>query len=242
MKTRFYTIAVALLLICTGADAQVNKSKTRARKPQTAVKRTPAKAASTSGQKAMFCPNNKHPHAIDLGLPSETMWSCCNVDAHSPEQYGGLYALAEVKTKKNYSMPNYRHYNGDEYINNRAMYDFCGTGYDVAHVKWGGDWVMPTHQQFRELFEECTYEWTTINGVSGAKFIGPNGNIIFLPAGGFSNKEQNQSGNYWPCTTYDTMLTHGYYMSMMFSSARRPFLSSYSMRYMGHSVRPVKRR
>lgn len=58
MKSRFYTIAFALLFIFTGANAQVNKSKAKARKSQTAVKRTPSKVPSASGQKAMFCPNN----------------------------------------------------------------------------------------------------------------------------------------------------------------------------------------
>ena len=35
------------------------------------------------------CPDNNHPHLIDLGLPSSTKWSCCNVGASKPEAYGG---------------------------------------------------------------------------------------------------------------------------------------------------------
>lgn len=27
------------------------------------------------------CPDVNHPHMIDLGLPSNTKWSCCNVSA-----------------------------------------------------------------------------------------------------------------------------------------------------------------
>lgn len=36
----------------------------------------------------MLCPDDNHPHAIDLGLPSGTKWACCNVGASKPEEYG----------------------------------------------------------------------------------------------------------------------------------------------------------
>lgn len=31
------------------------------------------------------CPDNNHPHMIDLGLPSGTKWACSNVDTTHPE-------------------------------------------------------------------------------------------------------------------------------------------------------------
>lgn len=37
------------------------------------------------------CPNNSHPHWIDLGLPSGTLWSCCNIGASKPEGCGSLF-------------------------------------------------------------------------------------------------------------------------------------------------------
>ena len=40
----------------------------------------------------LTCPDDHHPHAIDLGLPSGTKWCCCNVGASTPEAYGGNYA------------------------------------------------------------------------------------------------------------------------------------------------------
>ena len=42
------------------------------------------------------CPDNKHPHWIDLGLPSGTLWRCCNEGASKPEVYGGYYEFGEV--------------------------------------------------------------------------------------------------------------------------------------------------
>ena len=33
-----------------------------------------------------------HSRAIDLGLPSGTMWASCNMGATKPEEYGDFYA------------------------------------------------------------------------------------------------------------------------------------------------------
>ena len=37
------------------------------------------------------CPDDHHPHWIDLGLPSGTLWQCCNEGATAPEGYGDYY-------------------------------------------------------------------------------------------------------------------------------------------------------
>ena len=38
-----------------------------------------------ASQSFLTCPDNNHPHMIDLGLPSGTKWACCNVDTEYPE-------------------------------------------------------------------------------------------------------------------------------------------------------------
>ena len=55
---------------------------------------------------------------------------------------------------------------------------------DVAHVKLGGKWRIPTKSEFDELIANCTFSWPTQNGVVGLKVTGPNGASIFLPAAG----------------------------------------------------------
>ena len=47
----------------------------------------------------LICPDDHHPHAIDLGLPSGTKWCCCNVGASTPEGYGGYYAWGETSER-----------------------------------------------------------------------------------------------------------------------------------------------
>ena len=125
----------------------------------------------------------KNHEAVDLGLPSGTKWAACNVGATKPEEYGGYYAWGETEEKEFYDKSTYKFYQDDEYVN--IGEDISGTEYDVAHVKWGGNWYMPTWEEFRELINNCKIEWTTFNGVNGEKFTSKiNGNSIFLPAAG----------------------------------------------------------
>ena len=154
--------------------------------------------------KAQSCPDNNHPHAIDLGLPSGTKWACCNIGAKNPTDCGNYYAWAETEDKSVYSMKSYklsgdgtkygikirlRHLNWHEMKNN------------VAHVQWGNPWQMPTRGQFEEILNNCNPKWTTIKGVSGMMFTGKNGNSIFLPAAGqhsaFSLYSKGVYGYYW---------------------------------------------
>ena len=49
---------------------------------------------------AQSCPDKKHPHAIDLGLPSGTKWACCNVGASKPQASGEYYGWGGVSRSK----------------------------------------------------------------------------------------------------------------------------------------------
>ena len=136
----------------------------------------------------LYCPDYHHPHIIDLGLPSGTKWSCCNIHMGnpSPTNKGGEYAWGETETKDEYSIKTYKHQN--VFIGS----DIAGTQYDVAHVRWGGSWVIPSIDQMNELCDNCTCEWTNENGVYGYKFTSKKNNTsIFLPAKGRFN------GYYW---------------------------------------------
>lgn len=124
-----------------------------------------------------ICPDNNHPHAIDLGLPSGTKWACCNVGASSPEQYGGYYAYGETSEKSVYNEDTY------SYVNIGS--DIAGTSYDVAHVRMGGSWRMPSAVQQHELIGNCTRTFTQQNGVYGILLTGNNGGQLFLPAAGY---------------------------------------------------------
>ena len=176
--------------------------------------------------------------AVDLGLPSGTKWAPCNVGANKPEEYGGYYAWGETEMKETYTVETYQYYENGSYV---SLGDISGTEYDVAHVKWGGKWCMPTADDFNELLANCTSERTTLNGVVGMKFTSNiNGKSIFLPAGGsYLNQYPNGigvDGLYWSATEYEKYNDYAYQLYFATSTFFEP-----GNRYYGHCVRPVIR-
>ena len=167
---------------------------------------------------------------VDLGL--SVKWAGWNVGAYSPEQYGGYYAWGELNEKIDYDSDTYEYI----FIGN----NISGTQYDVARVKWGGNWRMPTLAEYQELIDKCTWTWTTYNGVKGNKVTGPNGNSIFLPAaglcGGTNVYYQGSSGYYWSGTLGESDGADAYFL-LFYDYGFLDMLSN--PRHMGHSVRPV---
>ena len=130
--------------------------------------------------------------AIDLGLPSGTLWASCNVGASSPEQYGNYYAWGELEPKSTYTPENYRWYTGvdtefSKYNSTDELYELEAVD-DVANVEMGGEWRIPTDLQLEELIGNTTSSWATDydgTGVAGVILTSNNnGNSIFLPAAG----------------------------------------------------------
>ena len=188
------------------------------------------------------CPDGNHPHLIDLGLPSGTKWACCNVGADKPEAYGGHYAWGETEEKSVYDWETYKHCDGTSETCHDLGNDIAGTRYDVAHVKWGGSWVMPSKKQQAELIDNCTYDWTTFNGVKGGRFTSKkNGASIFLPAAGLRDYSglgsAGSGGDYWSSTQDPSYTSSAYYLDI--GSGSTGWYGSY--RGIGRSVRPVVR-
>ena len=149
---------------------------------------------------------------VDLGLPSGLKWATCNVGANAPEEYGDYFAWGETQTKSTYDWGTYKWCNGSPYTLTKYCTDSdCGTvdnktvldkEDDAAAVNWGGSWRMPSDDELTELRTECTWTWTTQNGVNGYKVTSTsNGNSIFLPTAGvclYSNLNfAGSEGWYW---------------------------------------------
>lgn len=151
-----------------------------------------------------------------MGLPSGTLWATCNVGASSPEDYGDYFAWGETEPKEVYDWSTYKWCNGNEYTMTKYSADsFYGTvdgkveldpEDDAAYVKWGQLWCMPNYDQLNELKMQCTWSWTTQNGVEGCLVTGPNKNSMFLPAAGFRTGESLISflGDYWSSSLFDS--------------------------------------
>lgn len=176
--------------------------------------------------------------AVDLGLPSGTRWANMNVGATKPEEFGDYYAWGEIETKEEYTWNNYIH--GVYPHCSDIGLDISGTQYDVAHLKWGGKWRMPTYEQCLELINHCGYFHITSNDVFGLMLKGPSRNSIFLPIPGYfinsSVDERNFVAYYWAGSTYNYGVNG--VSTIYFSCIGHPQLTT-CQRFRGCSVRPV---
>ena len=178
-----------------------------------------------------LCPDDNHPHMIDLGLPSGVKWACCNVGATSPEEYGDYFAWGETTPQSEYTYGNCK-------TNGKNIGDISGNPeYDAATANWGGSWRMPTRADMHELMVNCTWTLTTQNGVKGFKVTGSNSNSIFLPAAGASDGsslyDAGNFGTYWSSTPYESDTYFAYFLSFCHP------ICAWQYRCCGFSVRPV---
>ena len=184
---------------------------------------------------AIISANVSAQKAVDLGLPSGTLWADRNVGASSPSDYGDYYAWGETSTKSDYSWDTYSHYDGNWDNCHNIGSNISGSRYDVARQAWGGGWKLPTKAQWEELENRCTWTWTTEGGHSGYKVTGPNGNSIFLPAAGASSYGVGSYGDYWSSTLDGSDTDRAWYL--YFGSGVYDMENFY--RYDGNTVRPV---
>ena len=168
---------------------------------------------------------------VDLGL--SVKWATCNVGASSQSGYGDYYAWGEVSTKSEYADSNSR-------TRGMQMGSICGnSSYDVARYKWGSPWRLPSASEIDELVNNCTWKWTTMNGVNGYKVKSKrNSNYIFLPATGWrwsSIVGSGSGGVYSSGTPYEDNSIRA--CSLRFDSGSHD--RHWSLRSCGLSVRPV---
>ena len=149
---------------------------------------------------------------VDLGLPSGLKWAKCNVGAETETDYGDYFMWGSTtpNTADECTWVNYKHCNGTEdtltkyntkikYGKNPDNIITLDSVDDAARANMGGDWRMPTSDELRELLDNTTNEWATINGVSGRKFTSKTdtSKYIFFPAAGnCGNGLVYDGGNY----------------------------------------------
>lgn len=182
-------------------------------------------------------------------------WADRNIGASSPEDYGLYFWWGDTTGHR----PSGSTFGFDFSWNNPAIYTFedislisigwdsvLAPVHDAAHVKWGGNWRMPTHRELSDLCDKCDWTWTTMNGVNGNVVRGRGtyaSNSIFLPAAGigigtsFSIAEGYYEGFYWSSTWGKNIHYAG---DLFFSSWEHSTGQGQPYRYYGMSVRPVQ--
>ncbi|MBO5720165.1 MAG: hypothetical protein J6R61_01350 [Bacteroidales bacterium] len=224
MKTRIITLLIAIVAIVGNITALESNRVIKLYKDGEVIKKYNLSELDSvrfekrsSGENPSVDLHNGHEY-VDLGLPSGLMWATCNVGATTPEGYGDYFAWGETEPKATYDVSTYKYCNGtiDSFTkyctesdlgfdfgteDNKTMLELSD---DAARVNWGGDWRMPTGDEMEELMDtnNCTWEWTTQNGVNGYKVTSnKNGNSIFLPAAGerynYDLNNAGSNGYYW---------------------------------------------
>ena len=198
-----------------------------------------AKSFKTMGGENL-CPDGDHPHLIDLGLPSGTLWSCQNIGADAPDDNGGYYAWGETTKKYVFNAYTYDYYDKQKYEYVDIGMNISGTSYDVATSIWKAPWRMPISKEIEELCKNCDKKLYTLNGAKGILFEGKNGNVIFFPFAGDMHDGglygENEYGYYWSDTQVEN-LDFGAYN--LFITDKGTATCNYGQRHLGRTVRPV---
>ncbi len=187
--------------------------------------------------------------AVDLGL--SVKWANMNVGATKDSGFGSYFAWGEVKPKKYYSWGTYIWSQGDskfllKYSTSDRKIQLTPSD-DAARANWGGEWRMPTIEEYEELIDpaKCTWEWITKDGVNGYKVTGKKtGNSIFLPITGFRFYEGVQfraiKGIYWTSILYSGNPNKAWCLEFDFSDVDISFGKLSANRFSGRCIRAVR--
>ncbi|MBQ0128380.1 MAG: hypothetical protein KBT57_00940 [bacterium] len=198
---------------------------------------------------------------VDLGLESGTLWATCNVGAVFPEEIGDYFAWGETE-------PYYSNLNPLTWKDGKSggycWQSYCGKGsysewdpvpynastnvlesdYDAAFANWGDDWRMPTKGEWKELYDDCKWEWLDdYNGKSGYKVLNKadDSKFIFLPITGYldgtSLNDASSIGYYWSSSFYTVNPRSAHGMNFGKDVVSPQFTYS---RFDGFIVRPVR--
>ena len=213
-------------------------------------------AAAAALLLAVSCGKENEEHfefvAIDMGL--SVKWANTNLGATAPEEYGDYYAWGETDTKQNYGGETYKWCNKNNNLTKYNTFSLFGSvdnktvldaEDDVAHVKLGGKWRMPTSSEMDDLIStqnnsSYRWEWKTLNGHNGwlVTYL-VNNNSMFLPAAGFRDRTDlyfvGSFGYYWSSSLYSDDPYGAYRLHFSYDGENRVN----DNRYLGFSVRPV---
>lgn len=178
--------------------------------------------------------------SVDLGLPSGTLWAKHNVGAKLETEYGDLFAWGATKPYRVEGSTVYD--NTANYSASRAnsIQRDLNPNEDAATVNMGAGWRMPTKEQFQELIDYTTSEWTAIGGVNGRKFTSKadTSKYIFFPAAGYVSGSSlyDRGGGVYVWSRSRGSSSNGWRLSSY--SGNLGVYTNY--RYLGFSVRGVR--
>lgn len=187
------------------------------------------------------------------GVKKHLLWATCNIGADNPWDYGDYFAWGETATRSDYSWDTYSMGDGTTFSK------YTGSDYttllaedDAATSIWGGDWRIPTDEEWQALLG-TNYKWVWTTDYLGS---GKDGmlvtrnddgsgtdpcadNSIFFPAAGCRGSSvlalAGSCGYYWSSSLYTVDASFAWVVGFYSGGVTR----SYDGRYYGNSIRPV---
>ncbi|MBR1502666.1 MAG: hypothetical protein IJ618_02130 [Prevotella sp.] len=186
--------------------------------------------------------------AVDLGL--SVKWANVNLGAKKSSDFGAYYAWGETKPKSYYGWDTYLWSRGNtQFLTKYSTSDGksqLDSSDDAARANWGGDWRMPTAEEYEELVnpDNCKWEWITKDGVNGYKVTGKKtGKSIFLPITGFRFYAGIQFravyGYYWTSSLYRDNPNKAWCLEFNFSDVNVHHGKLSCNRFSGRCIRAV---
>ena len=131
---------------------------------------------------------------VDLGLKNGTLWATHNLGEYSKDTHS-YYGWGELYESDSYDAEHYNVFGEDNFPKQLDLQN------DIAHKNWGGNWRMPTYNDFSELIEGCELTWCS-NPQGCLLTSKENGGKLFLPAygqksGNRRNELMKLQGAYW---------------------------------------------
>lgn len=143
---------------------------------------------------------------VDMGEAGK--WATCNVGATAPKESGLYFQWGDTQGyttdqvmggEKEFDMFNYK------FFSSQGLTKYCNdekSGFadnlitlkladDAAHVHMGGDWRMPTKDEFAKLFDLCKHSWinnyegTGVDGIELVLATDPS-KQLFFPSTGYA--------------------------------------------------------
>lgn len=195
---------------------------------------------------------------VDMGEAG--IWATCNVGASKPEDWGLYFQWGDTKGYKGTCSESQSDNSEDKHYFGWSKYKFGIkdnlTKYnetdglttleledDAAHVNMGGNWRMPTKDEFEKLYDLCNKEWTDNyegTGVKGRifKLKTDESKQVFFPAAGYCLDglvlDVGSNGYVWSSLLYSSNVNSGYYLYFINGSVSP---RGNCNRYYGFSIR-----
>ncbi|MBR5957066.1 MAG: SUMF1/EgtB/PvdO family nonheme iron enzyme [Salinivirgaceae bacterium] len=196
---------------------------------------------------------------VDLGLTSGKKWAAVNLGYTGPESsnyyvpyqsqnaynaypsIGDKYAWGETEPKGSFTFDNYK-YKGEWLSTYNQTYtkyndedglDVLELEDDAAYAQWGGNWRVPTYEDWMELWNECYWVSTRVATDDGNRYY----YLVYKPVTLWSDDvtdagvhqckigaSSSNPSNYWP--------KHGSYGDLAFTVN----YSNYDFKYWASSI------